>query len=66
MSTSNFSYIYLGQSVLKFQVPLDIFIGINDIYENEHRKLVKANDKLIGKIKNEHSLFHNGTGERRL
>ena len=41
------------------------FLLANDIYESQRRKLVKANDKLIGKIKNE-LLFHNGTGERRL
>ena len=33
MDTSDFNFIFLGQSVLKYQVPLDIYQTINDIYE---------------------------------
>ena len=33
MDTLNFSYIFLGQSVLKYQVPLDVYDIINNIYE---------------------------------
>ena len=28
-----FDFVFLGQSVLKYQVPLDIFMTINHIYE---------------------------------
>ena len=27
-----FDFIYLGQTVLKYQVPLEIFVGLNEIY----------------------------------
>ena len=35
MGTSDFNFIFLGQSVLKYQVPLDIYYAINDIYEKK-------------------------------
>ena len=60
MDTSNFSFIFLGQSILKYQVPLDIYQIINNIYETKFKQLKPANKQLIGKIKNEHSLFYNG------
>jgi len=53
-----FQPIHLGQSILKYQVPYDIFRTINVIYEAYLKKLPKANNHLIGKIKNEHSLFY--------
>ena len=28
-----FDFVYLGQTVLKYQVPLEIFVGLNEIYE---------------------------------
>jgi len=28
-----FDFVFLGQSILKYQVPLDIFTAINQIYE---------------------------------
>tara|TARA_R100000149_G_C5854325_1_gene122110 strand:- start:275 stop:928 length:654 start_codon:yes stop_codon:yes gene_type:complete len=52
--------IWLGQSVLKLEVPYDIFFAINEVYEKKFNKLHKANKQLIGKIKNEHSLFYDG------
>ena len=55
-----FKYIWLGQSVLKFEVPWDIFTTINKVYEENFNKLHKANKQLIGKIQNEHSLFYDG------
>jgi hypothetical protein len=61
MNTSNFKFIFLGQSVLKYQVPLDIYGTINDIYEKKRRELYPANKQLVGKIKNEHSLFFDGS-----
>ena len=61
-----FTPIYLGQSILKYEVPLDIFYAINNIYEHNIKKLVPANKQLIGKIKNEHSLFYNGINEAKV
>ena len=55
-----YKFTYLGQSVLKLEVPLDIFSALNQIYEKNFYKLYKANKQLVGKIENEHSLFYNG------
>ena len=60
MDTSDFKFVFLGQSVLKYQVPLDVFNIINHIYETKYPKLKPANKQLVGKIEKEHSLFYNG------
>jgi len=60
MDTSDFSFIFLGQSVLKYQVPLDVYNTINHIYETKYPELKPANKQLVGKIEKEHSLFYNG------
>ena len=60
MSTLDFNFVFLGQSVLRYQVPLDIYNTINNIYETKFLQLPPANKQLVGKIQNEHSLFFNG------
>ena len=55
-----FQHVNLGQTVLKYQVPYDIFISLNTIYQNEFKNLPPANKTLVGKIQNEHSIFYNG------
>ena len=60
MDTSDFSVIFLGQSVLRYQVPLDIYNTINNIYETKYSELKPANKQLVGKIEKEHSLFYDG------
>jgi len=60
MDTSDFNFIFLGQSVLKYQVPLDVYNTINHIYETKYPELKPANKQLVGKIEKEHSLFFNG------
>ena len=60
MDTSDFSFVFLGQSVLKYQVPLDVYQIINHIYETKYAELKPANKQLVGKIEKEHSLFYNG------
>ncbi len=60
MDTSDFSFIFLGQSVLRYQVPLDVYNIINHIYETKYPELKPANKQLVGKIEKEHSLFYNG------
>ena len=55
-----YKFTYLGQSVLRLEVPLDIFSALNQIYETNFHKLYKANKQLVGKIENEHSLFYDG------
>ena len=66
MKNPKFNFIFLGQSILKYQVPLDIFTAINQIYEQNYHKLDKANQQLVGKIKNEHSLFYHGADETKM
>ena len=60
MDTLNFSICPLGQTVLKYQIPLDIFNTINNIYETKYQTLPPANKQLVGKIEKEHSLFYQG------
>ena len=60
MSTSNFKFVFLGQSVLRYEVPYDIYATINSIYESKYSDLKSANKQLIGKIEKEHSLFFDG------
>ena len=48
MSTLDFDFVFLGQSVLKYQVPLDIFTSINQIYEQNYNNLYPANKQLVG------------------
>ena len=56
----NFNSIFLGQSVLKYQVPLEIFVGLNELYETQKKHLPNANKQLAGKIPDEVSLFFAG------
>ena len=55
-----FDFVYLGQTVLKYQVPLEIFVALNEIYEKRKKELPKANKQLVGKIEDEVSLFYSG------
>jgi hypothetical protein len=55
-----FNAVFLGQSILKYQVPFDIYVTINQIYESKFKELKPANQQLVGKIQNEHSLFYDG------
>ena len=57
---NNFNAVFLGQSVLKYEVPLDIYYAINQIYESKYKELRPANKQLVGKIEKEHSLFYDG------
>ena len=55
-----FDFVYLGQTVLKYQVPLEVFVGLNEIYERQKKQLPKANKQLVGKIEDEVSLYYSG------
>ena len=66
MDTSDFKFIFLGQSVLRYQVPLDVYNIINHIYETKFQQLAPANKQLVGKIQNEHSLFFNGEDNNKM
>ena len=66
MTNPKFDFVFLGQSVLKYQVPLDVFHTINHIYEINKNKLDKANQQLVGKIEDEHSLFYHGQDQTKI
>ena len=55
-----FNFVFLGQSVLRYQVPFDVYDTINHIYESKYSELKPANKQLVGKIEKEHSLFYDG------
>jgi hypothetical protein len=61
-----FQYVNLGQTVLKYQVPYDIYRAINLIYEKEFKNFPPANETLIGKIQREASLYYNGIDSNKI
>ena len=60
MDTLDFKFIWLGQTILNYKVPLDIFNTINGIYKNNFKNMPDAHKQLVGKITKENSLFYNG------
>ena len=56
----NFESIFLGQSIIRYQVPLEVFVGLNELYETQKKHLPNANQQLAGKIPDEVSLFYAG------
>ena len=63
---NKFNAVFLGQSVLKYEVPLDIYYAINQIYESKYTELRPANKQLVGKIEKEHSLFYDGENSEKM
>ena len=62
----NFESIFLGQSVIKYQVPLEVFVGLNELYETQKKHLPNANKQLAGKIPDEVSLFYAGPTNKKM
>ena len=62
----NFESISLGQSVIKYQVPLEVFVGLNELYETNKKHLPNANKQLAGKIPDEVSLFYGGPNSKKM
>jgi hypothetical protein len=62
----NFESIFLGQSVLKYQVPLEVFVGLNELYETQKKHLPNASKQLSGKIPGEVSLFYSGPTNKKM
>ena len=62
----NFDFVYLGQTVLKYKVPVEIFAGLNEIYETRKKQLPKANKQLVGKIEDEVSLHYSGPNNNKM
>jgi len=63
---NNFKVVPLGQTVLRYQVPLDVYDTLNHIYETKYPTLPRANKQLVGKIEKEHSLFYGGEDSKRM
>ena len=61
-----FDFIFLGQSVLRYQVPLEVFVGLNELYETQKKHLPNANKQLAGKIPDEVSVFYAGPSNKRM
>ena len=55
-----FSHIFLGQGIIRLQVPLEVFTNLNEIYESKKKELPDATKALAGKISDEKSLLYNG------
>ena len=66
MDTLPFKFVWLGQTILKYQVPLDIFNTINGIYENNFKDMPDAHKQLVGKIEKENSLFYGGAPTKKM
>ena len=62
----NFDFCFLGQSILKYEVPLEVFVGLNQLYEKNKKHLPIANKQLAGKIPDEHSLFYAGPNSKKM
>ena len=61
-----FSFIWLGQTILRYEVPLDIFNTLNRVYETNFINLPDAHQQLVGKIGKENSLFFNGSENKKM
>ena len=62
----NFESIFLGQSILRYQVPLEIFVGLNELYDTQKKHLPNASKQLAGKIPDEVSLFYAGPTDKKM
>ena len=66
LNQNNFKIVSLGQTVLRYEVPLDVYNTINHIYETNFQHLPQANKQLVGKIEKEHSLFFGGADNNKM
>ena len=66
MATFDFKFIWLGQTICRYQVPLDVFNTLNGIYETNFINLPDAHKQLVGKIRKENSLFYGGTDNKKM
>ena len=62
----NFESIFLGQSIIKYQVPLEVFVGLNELYDTQKKHLPNASTQLAGKIPDEVSLFYAGPASKKM
>ena len=62
----DFKPVFLGQSIIKYQVPLEVFVGLNELYETQKKHLPNANKQLSGKIPDEVSIFYAGPTNKKM
>ena len=62
----NFDFIFLGQSIINYNIPLEVFVGLNELYETQKKHLPNASKQLAGKIPDEVSLFYAGPNTKRM
>ena len=62
----DFNFVYLGQTVLRYKVPEDVFNCLTTIYEKRKKELPKANKRLVGKIQDEVSLHYSGQDSEKM
>lgn len=55
-----FNILHLGQTVLRYQMPLEILQQLKNIYKDKVNEMPLANPQLVGKINNEKSFFYDG------
>ena len=60
------NFVCLGQSIGRYEVPLEIFVGLNELYETKKKHLPDASKQLAGKIPDEVSLFYAGPTNKRM
>ena len=61
-----FTATALGQTIMRYQVPLEVFIGLNELYRVHKKKLPHAGHQLAGKISDEVSLFYAGPNTKKM
>jgi len=61
-----FDFVFLGQSVLRYPVPLEVFVRLNELYETNKKHLPNATKQLAGKIPDEVSLFYAGPTNKKM
>ena len=61
-----FDVTALGQFIIKYEVPLEVFVGLNEIYETQKKHLPHASQQLAGKIPDEVSLFYAGPTKEKM
>ena len=61
-----FEFVFLGQSVLRYHVPLEVFVGLNELYETKKKHLPNASKQLAGTIPDEVSLFYSGPTNKKM
>jgi len=66
ITKDTFDHVVLGQCILRFKVPLEIFTTLNDVYESKKKELPNATKALAGKIVDEKSLLYNGEDTSRM